>query len=344
MSAEPLTLDNYPLSEVTIGSSVLMINHYGAAKATFCAVNCKLQPRLHHSLSEVDWLIENSVSENTRKAHASDIHHFQTWGGSIPATPKMVATYLAFHGSTLSVATIARRVATISWAHDLQNLPNPCRSEIVRRAFRGLKRLKGTAQRAAKPLLREELFLTLDAMGSEPRDIRDRALLLLGFAGGLRRSELVGFDYSDLEFVRHGIIITLRRSKTDQESASRKIGIPLGRTRYCPVAAIEAWLALLGIKGGALFRPIDRYGRIRSSRLSGEAVSSIVRERTAAAGIDPDGFSGHSLRAGFATSAAQAGVPTDKIKAQTGHASDAMLARYIREGDLFIRNAAGALL
>lgn len=200
------------------------------------------------------------------------------------------------------------------------------------------------AQQQAKPLIRDDLMLVLDRLGSTVKEARDRALLLLGFAGGFRRSELVGLARADIERVRQGLVITLRFSKTDQEGAGRRIGIPHGRTRHCPVAALDAWLALSGIETGPIFRPVDRHSHVAPERLSGEAVSLVIRERVAAAGIDPTGFSGHSLRAGFATSAAQAGVSTLKIRAQTGHASDAMLARYVRDGEMFTGNAAGALL
>jgi integrase len=214
----------------------------------------------------------------------------------------------------------------------------------VRATLRGIKRTRGCAQRQAKALLRDDLLLVLDAMGDGPKDMRDRALLLIGFAGALRRSELVALDVGDMEHVHQGIVITLRRSKTDQDGQGRKIGIPFGRRRWCPVAALDAWLAVLRIVAGPIFRPIDRHGHVQKARLSGEAVSLVVQERVAAAGLDPRPYSGHSLRAGFATSAAQAGVLTSRIRAQTRHASDAMLARYVREGELFIENAAGALL
>jgi integrase len=176
------------------------------------------------------------------------------------------------------------------------------------------------------------------------KDARDRALLLIGFAGGFRRSEIVGLNCDDIERVRQGVIITLRRSKTDQEGAGRKVGIPFGRTRHCPALALERWLAVSRIEAGPIFRPVDRHGRVGSERLSGEAVSLVVKERVAAANIEPTGFSGHSLRAGFATSAVRAGVSTLKVRAQTGHASDAMLARYVRDSELFVDNAAGTLL
>ena len=169
-------------------------------------------------------------------------------------------------------------------------------------------------------------------------------MLLLGFAGGLRRSELIGLNCDDVVLVRQGIEIILRRSKTDQYGAGRKIGIPHGGGRWCPVVALEQWRAASGITEGPMFRPIDPHHRVATKRLSGEAVCLVVRERVQAARINPKDYSGHSLRAGLATSAAQAGVSTWKIRQQTGHASDAMLSRYIRDGDLFLNNAAGALL
>jgi integrase len=154
----------------------------------------------------------------------------------------------------------------------------------------------------------------------------------------------VGLDVGDIEHVRQGIVVILRRSKTDQDGQGRKIGIPFGRTRWCPVTALDTWLTASGITEGAIFRPVDRHGRIHEARLSGEAVSLVVREGVAAAGLDPTRYSGHSLRAGLATSAAQAGVPTWRIRTQTRHASDAMLSRYIRDGQLFSDNVVASLL
>jgi integrase len=289
-------------------------------------------------------LIEHSVSDNTRIAYESDMKHFMTWGGTLPASPAMIASYIAAQAQMFAVATITRRVATLSKAHQAMGEANPCQSALVKATLRGLRRKQGTAQKQAKPLLKEELFALLDAMGENMKDVRDRALLLLGFAGGFRRSELVGLDVADIETVRQGIIITLRHSKTDQEGAGRKIGIPHGRTQHCPVAAVTAWLSRSAITQGPVFRPVTRYGHLQPVRLSGDAVSEVIRERLAAIGINPEGYSGHSLRAGFATSAAQAGVSTLKIRAQTGHASDAMLSRYVRDGELFVGNAAAMML
>jgi integrase len=181
-------------------------------------------------------------------------------------------------------------------------------------------------------------------MGDRLKDLRDRALLLVGFAGGLRRSELAAINLVDFDRVREGIILTIRRSKTDQEGVGRKIGIPFGRTIHCPVRALENWLSAARIESGPVFRPVDRQGRVSASQLSGEAVSLILRDRMIEAGFIAQGYSGHSLRAGFATSATRAGVSTLKTRRQTGHASDAMLSRYVREGELFLGNAAGILL
>jgi integrase len=191
--------------------------------------------------------------------------------------------------------------------------------------MRGVRREHGTAQRQATPLLSEDLFVVLGAMSDRLKDLRDRALLLIGFAGGLRRSELAAIDLVDFEQVREGIILSIRRSKTDQEGVGRKIGIPSGRTIHCPVKALENWLSAARVEDGPVFRPVDRHGRVSASRLSGEAVSLILRDRMAAAGFGATEYSGHSLRAGFATSATRAGVSTFKIRCQ--HASDAMLSR-----------------
>ncbi|CAN0495427.1 unnamed protein product, partial [Hapterophycus canaliculatus] len=156
---------------------------------------------------------------------------------------------------------------------------NPCRAEIVRATMRGIRRVKGTAQDQAKPLLREDLFLVLDTLGEDTRAIRDRALLLIGWAGGFRSSELTGLDVTDVEEVREGLVLHLRRSKTDQTGQGRKLGIPLGRTRHCPVAALTAWLDTLNQPDSKIFRPVDRHGNLRDEMLRADAVSTILRGR-----------------------------------------------------------------
>ena len=324
-----LTSDNLLLSRAK--------NPENPEDGTF-AVDCKTAPE------RIGDFVRESLAPNTRAAYLSDLAHFENWSGRIPAEPESVAAYLAAHADTLSVATLNRRLAALAKVHRSHGQANPTSSELVKSVLRGLKRVKGSAQRQAIPLLKEDLILALNATGNGLRDLRYRALLLIGFAGGFRRSELVGLTCGDVERVRQGIVLTLRRSKTDQNGEGRKIGIPLARGHWCPVGALEQWLATSGIVKGALFWPIDRHSQIGAKPLSGEAVCLIVKERVRAVGIDPSGYSGHSLRAGLATSAAQAGVPSWKIRQQTGHASEAMLTRYIRDGELFLGNAAGAVL
>jgi integrase len=338
-----LTLDNHHLSRTkTEPDQAALAPETGDGKHLdpdqICAIDCK------HPATLVEAFIQAGIAPATRRAYRSDLDHFLAWGGAMPATDAQIAAYVAAHAATLKVATLTRRLAAISVAHEAQGYASPVRSPLVRATMRGIRRERGVAQRQAKPLLREDLFAVLAAMGDGLKDARDRALLLIGFAGGFRRSELCAINCINLERVRQGLIVTLPRSKTDQDGEGRKIGIPFGRTKWCPVHALDHWLDRAGIVEGPIFRRVDRHGRVFAESLSPEAVCMIVRERVAAAGYDSRPFSGHSLRAGLATSAAQAGVPTWKIRAQTGHASDAMLARYVRDGEIFIDNAAGVLL
>jgi integrase len=288
--------------------------------------------------------VRHSLAKNTWRAYRFDLAHFEAWGGRVPCDPQMVASYLAEHAGKIAVASLERRLAAITKAHDAVNHDSPARSFLVRATLRGIRRRYGLGQQEATALTRDNLFRVLDATGDGTRDLRDRSLLLIGFAGGLRRSEIVALDARDVRTVGRGLIIHLSRSKTDQEGAGRNIGIPYGRTRYCAVAAFERWRERAAIVDGPIFRPVDRHGRVASERLSTEAVSVIVKERVRAIGIDEAEYSGHSLRAGFATSAALAGAPPWRIRKQTGHASDAMLARYVRDIELFNDNAADTLL
>lgn len=326
--SDDLNRYNPPLSEVT--SDVL---------AHFPAISCNPAPS-----DKVREYIRESLARNTQIAYQSDLAHFECWGGRIPAAPETVANYLAAFADSLSIATLNRRLAALSKAHRSRGLSTPTTAELVKSTVRGLRRIKGTAQRQAHPLIKEDLIVALEATGDRLKDARDRALLLLGFAGGFRRSELVGLACADVEAVRQGLIVHLRRSKTDQNGEGRKIGIPRAKGRWCPVAALEQWIDRSGIIEGAVFRPVDRHGWIGQKSLSAEAVCLIVKDRVRSAGINPVGYTGHSLRSGFVTSAAQAGVSSWKIRRQTGHASETMLARYIREAELFLSNAAGEVL
>ncbi len=299
----------------------------------------------HNDLPEqVRTYVRDAVSENTRRAYRTDLEHFTNWGGTIPCEPEMVATYIADYADILAVSTLKRRLAAISVGHEARGYPSSTSSKIVKATMRGIQRTKSTAQRQAKPLLVEDLMRIMAMLGDSPKDTRDKALLLIGFAGGFRRSELVAINCSDIELVRQGMTITIRRSKTDQTGEGRTIGIPFARGRYCPVKTFETWRDMAGISKGPLFRPVTRHDKIDTARLSGEAVSIIVKKRIAAIGHDPASYSGHSLRAGLATSAAMAGLSTISIRQQTGHASEATLAQYIRQGELFTNNVVGALL
>jgi len=287
--------------------------------------------------------IQSAIADNTRSAYQSDLTHFISWGASIPASPDQLSAYLADHAGLLSPATLARRLVSIGKAHTTQGITSPAKSELVKATLRGIRRTVGVSQRQVIPALKESVVEMVENLTGF-KGTRDRALLLIGFAGAFRRSELVAIEYADLEFVAEGISINIRRSKTDQEGIGRKIGIPYARGAVCPVKALNAWLALSGITDGKIFCSCNRHRLISNEGLSPQSVALIVKQRAKAVGLDAEQYSGHSLRAGLVTSAAKAGVSSWKIKQQTGHKSDAMLQRYIRDSQIFIDNAAGAVL
>ena len=279
--------------------------------------------------------IEAATSTNTVRAYNSDLAHFLAWGGAIPVDSQVLARYVAVHGNTLSGATLARRLVAIRREHVLQGLNDPTTAEVVRLTLRGVRRLHGRPQRRVAPLKIEHLFAIASALGYSTRDLRDLTLLLIGFAGAFRRSELTAIDCSQIKREERGIVITLPRSKTDQEGRGRDVAIVRVGGPICPVAALDSWLATSGIAEGPLFRPVSKAGRVLGKPLSASAVAIIVKQRAAQVGLDPQRYSGHSPRAGFATSAAAAGLPVWKIKGQTGHVSDAVVGRYVRDVDPF---------
>ncbi|UKV76428.1 site-specific integrase [Burkholderia vietnamiensis] len=283
-----------------------------------------------------------AISDNTRRAYRGDLTDFLHWGGTIPCTPTVLAAYLADQAPTHSPHTIARRLVGISRAHLSQGFADPARNDLVRTVLRGVRRQHGRPQRQAAPLLIKDLF-TLLPVGADLKSQRDRALILTGFAAALRRSELVALDVRDIAFVDQGMVLTLRRSKTDQAGVGRKIGVPFGRPGACPVRAVAQWIGQAHLHEGAVFRGIDKRGVLRGGRLTAQSVTLIVKARARAAGLDPSTLSAHSLRAGLVTSAARAGIPSYKIQQQTGHRSLEMLARYIRDASLFDQNAASVL-
>ena len=290
-----------------------------------------------------------SRAENTTRVYHTGWAQFSAWCDehrvtALPAGAETVALYVADLAKGAKPATIDLRLAAISAAHRAAGHDSPTKEEAVRLVRRGVRRTLGTAQRQVHPVTVPELRTMVEGLGIDPAGCRDRALLLLGFAGALRRSELVSLDVADVSEGNDGLTVRLWRSKTDQEGAGRTVGIPFGSNPVtCPVRAWRAWLEVSGITEGPAFCPVDRHGHIGATRLSAPAVALVLKRRAARAGLDPAEVAGHSLRADLATSAAAAGVPERIIAEQTGHKGTAMLRRYIREGSLLRENAASAV-
>lgn len=287
--------------------------------------------------------INAAIADNTRRAYQQDLRDFLLWGGSVPCSPDTLAAFIADRAQTVSAHTIIRRVVGIGRAHVSQGHTDPTKSDLVRTVLRGVRRVKGSAQRQAAPLLKADVMNMVTGMDGV-KGQRDRALILLGFASALRRSELAALDFADIEFVREGLVVHLRRSKTDQLGEGRKIGVPLGRTSACPVKAVEKWLEVSQISSGPVFRAINRGGGVGKTQLTAQSVALILKDYAKGIGLNPANISGHSLRSGLVTSAIQAGVAVHKIQQQTGHRSVEMLSRYIRDVGLFDSNASGAVL
>lgn len=297
--------------------------------------------------------LDAAQAPRTRAAYGAQWRHFTSWCRahgltSLPAAPGTVALYLSARAREgRKVATLAQALSAINQAHQLSAHPLPGASASVRETFKGIRRTHGVAPAQKAPLALDQLRAMMRTLDDAPSPIiaaRDRAILLVGFAGAFRRSELVALHLDDVRRSPDGLIITLRRSKTDQEGRGRSIGIPNGRApATCPVRSVERWLAAAQLDEGVLFRSVDRHGRIGGA-LSGRDVARIVQRRAAAAGLDPHAFAAHSLRAGLATAAAQAGKSVQAIMKTTGHRSVAMVHKYIREAELFRDNAVDGLL
>ncbi|MDR3645655.1 MAG: site-specific integrase [Clostridia bacterium] len=260
----------------------------------------------------------------------------------MPATAATVIAYLSELSHVAKVSTITRRATAISQAHQARGYQSPTQSLPVRALLSGIRKAKGIAQNGKAALLTDNIRAMVAALPASLKGIRDKAILLLGFAGAFRRSEIVALDVSDLTISREGITVLLQRSKTDQEGAGRKIGIPYGSNPdTCPVRALQDWLGASGITEGVLFRSVNKGGRLLANALNDKEVARIVKKAAELAGLNPDDYAGHSLRAGLATSAAMAGVEERVIMKQTGHKSVEMVRKYIRDGSLFRDNAAG---
>ncbi len=319
-------------------------------------------------------------ADSTRRAYANDWVHFTDWctnqqddGGSplgyLPAASETVAVYLAEHAATLKVATLIRRCSAISAVHQAAGHASPTASPLVRTTLAGIRRVHGISPAAKDPLVAHQVRRLLDALPTEAAKAllaaRDRALLVLGFYGALRRSELVALDTSDVEVNDQGLVVTLRRSKTDQDAAGRRIAmLHTGAADSCPAEVYRAWRDALDaalpplldqdggdrwtvLEGGRphlpVFRPVNRHGIPAPHRLTDKAVARVVQRTALRAGLGELDLAGHSLRAGFATSAAAAGKSERAIMKQTGHKSLPMVRRYIREGSLFRDNATDGL-
>ncbi|HEY1680234.1 MAG TPA: site-specific integrase [Candidatus Tumulicola sp.] len=282
---------------------------------------------------------EGARADNTRRAYESDLRAFCSWCQTrgltcLPATAETLSLYIADVGESMKPATLQRRLTAIAVAHKAAGYESPTAHEVVRSVLTGVRRKLGVAQVQKLALAVDDVRAIVDELGDDkPIDVRDRALLLLGFAGALRRSELVALDVADVAFEKQGVVIVLHRSKTNQEGDIERIAVPYGSDyRTCPVRALQAWIEVVG--DGPLFRSIDRHGNL-GNRLSAHSVALVVKARAEQAGLDPALVAGHSLRSGFATSAARAGKSEAAIMRQTRHKSVTVARRYIRQGTMW---------
>ena len=281
--------------------------------------------------------LKNSKSYNTLRAYESDYRDFSVFClknnfSPMPADPKIVSLYLTHLSQTSKFSTLKRRIASISVVHKLKNQYIDTKHPVIRENLLGIKRLKGSNQKAKKPILINDLKQIIDVINKlnikEIRKTRDKALILIGFAGGFRRSELVALEIDDIEFVREGVKIFVKRSKTDQSGEGMTKAIPsFDSTLYCPVLHLQDWMA----KGKNVNRKIFP--------ISDKSVALIIKKYAYLAGLDGSKYAGHSLRSGFATSTAESGAEERNIMAMTGHKTTQMVRRYIKEANLFKNNA-----
>jgi site-specific recombinase XerD len=282
----------------------------------------------------VDDLTAAAQSASTKKTYASAVRHFLQNGGAIPCSDKTLAEYLAALSSTHKVASLELRVIAIHNAHTSTGFASPAMSLLVKRTMAGIRRTLGTAQRRVKALVKDDLLeaLVLSDTQMPVKAARDKALLLIGFAGAFRRSELVALKVENLTENEAGIDVLLVRSKTDKFSAGRTVFLPYAKGERCPIKALKAWQELAGIESGFLFRAVSRYDRVSSRALTPQSVALIVKSavRRAHGDAAAAASSGQSLRSGYCTQAALSGLASWQIKETTGHRSDATLAKYIR--------------
>ena len=294
--------------------------------------------------------LKNSKAINTVRAYKSDFNHFglfcsQNGFKSLPSEPKIVSLYLT-HLSTKDVkmSTLKRRLVSIGVIHKLKGHYLDTKHPSIIENIMGIKRRKGSVQRAKKPILISNLKQIINVIDKENNDeikkLRDRSIILIGFSGGFRRNEIVALDYDDLDFVTEGLKITLRKSKTDQFGEGMLKALPyFENSQYCPVVSLQNWIKISKISSGPIFRRFVKGSKLSDYRLTDQTVALLIKKYLKLTGIDNKNYSGHSLRSGFATSAAESGVEERSIMAMTGHKSTEMVRRYIKEANLFKNNA-----
>ena len=294
--------------------------------------------------------LQSSKANNTVRAYKSDFNDFgvfcaQNGFKSLPSEPNIVSLYLT-HLSTkdAKISTLKRRLVSIGVIHKLKGHYLDTKHPLIIENIMGIKRRKGSIQKAKKPILINSLKLIINAIdeqnNQEIKKFRDRSIILIGFSGGFRRNEIVSLDYDDLDFVPEGVKINIKRSKTDQFGEGFTKALPyFDSSQYCPVISLKKWLDISKITSGPLFRRFLKGSKLSENRLTDQTVAILIKEYLNLAGINSKNYSGHSLRSGFATSAAESGVEERNIMAMTGHKSTEMVRRYIKEANLFKNNA-----
>ena len=294
--------------------------------------------------------LQSSKANNTIRAYKSDFNDFglfcaQNGFKSLPSEPKIISLYIT-HLSTKEVkmSTLKRRLVSIGVIHKLKGHYLDTKHPSIIENLMGIKRRKGSVQKGKKPLLINNLKQIINVIDKEINDeikqLRDRSIILIGFSGGFRRNEIVSLDYDDLDFVSEGLKINIKRSKTDQFGEGSLKALPyFENSQYCPVASLQKWLDMSKINEGPLFRKFKKGSKISDKRLTDQTVALLIKKYLEMAGINSKNYSGHSLRSGFATSAAESGAEERSIMAMTGHKSTEMVRRYIKEANLFKNNA-----
>ncbi len=293
--------------------------------------------------------LKNSKANNTLRAYKSDFKDFSIFCtkhgfNSLPTEPKIVSLYLTHLSKKSKISTLRRRLVSISMVHKLKGHYLDSKHPIIVENLMGIRRINGSIQKGKKPLLINNLKLIINVINKQNfKDIiklRDKTMILVGFGGGFRRSELVSIDYEDIEHVSEGVKFTIKRSKTDQLGEGMVKGLPYFTNEiYCPVVNLKKWLEISNIKSGPIFRRFSKGSVLSNKRLTDQSIALIIKKYLQLAGIDNSNFSGHSLRSGFATVAAESGADERSIMAMTGHKTNQMVRRYIKEANLFKNNA-----